>query len=164
MDSELGLCRCSQKVCEFVKPKTARKAGLQLLMHWGLHAADLHANCFARNYILQGRHSLSDCLPFPLVFHHLAFYLHYPISLPPKKKNTPPCPQNEARHLEIMGLLWSLQSWKPVVKMTLGIQAHYMALCKRVTWSDLGQRNIHLEAWEKRNRRKTNLKAEHLLQ
>lgn len=86
------------------------------------------------------------------------------ISLPPKKKNTPPCPQNEARHLEIMGLLWSLQSWKPVVKMTLGIQAHYMALCKRVTWSDSGQRNIHLEAWEKRNRRKTNLKAEHLLQ
>lgn len=50
MDSELGLCQSSQKVCEFLKKERgAWQAGVQQLMHAGPRAADLHANCLARN-------------------------------------------------------------------------------------------------------------------
>lgn len=52
MDSAPGLCQISQKVCEFVKKqRRAWKAGIQLLMHAGPHAADLHANYLARKDI-----------------------------------------------------------------------------------------------------------------
>lgn len=72
MDSEQGLCESSQKVCEFVKKqRRAWKAGVQLPRPAGPHAADLLVNCLARNQTLQGRHSVSDGIPFPLVCLHL---------------------------------------------------------------------------------------------